>query len=235
VPRRAIPRHEAVERHIHTRIAALRPGDPLESDAEPCQLFRVSCMTVRQATQRLVAEGAIYRVPGVGAFDGEARVPRHIGHLRSFTQEMTHRNKNVSSRMLASETRPGSRDEAVALRLKRNDLVVHLRRLGLADGEPMVIEDVVLPEQFRWLLERDLVTGSLHENLTRAGHEPARAAGTQVALLAGSEDAALLDLSYGDALFVERRVVSAADGTPIERTESRYAANRFVFHIELVH
>ena len=74
--RRAMPRHEAVERHLRSRIASLRPGDQIESDAELCDLFQVSRMTVRQATQRLVTEGVIYRVSGVGTFVGEPQVHR---------------------------------------------------------------------------------------------------------------------------------------------------------------
>lgn len=231
--RQPVRRHEAVERHLRSRVASLRPGDPVESDAELCELFQVSRMTVRQATQRLVAEGVIYRVNGVGTFVGEPQMHRQMGHLRSFTEEMALRGLSVSSKILSSETRRASKDDVAALQLAPRSTVVHLRRLRLAGGEAMAIEDVVLPQSFIWLMERDLANGSLHRELTDHGFHPARATGTQVARLATDEDAELLQLPRGSALFVERRIVRTADGQPIESTESRYAGSRFVFHIEL--
>jgi GntR family transcriptional regulator len=233
VSRSAMPRHEAVERHLRMRIAGLRPGDPIESDAELCELFQVSRMTVRQATQRLVAEGAIYRVSGVGTFVGEPQVHRQMGRLRSFTEEMALRGMSASSKVIAAELRRGSKDEVAALRLAPRSKVVHLRRLRLAAGEPMAIEDVVLPPFCSWILDVDMANGSLHQALTEHGYAPARATGTQVASLATDEEAALLDLPRGAPLFVEQRVVTTEDGSPIERTDSRYAGTRFVFHIEL--
>ncbi|WP_160161864.1 GntR family transcriptional regulator [Embleya hyalina] len=228
-----MPRHEAVERHIRSRIAGLRPGDPLESDAELCELFRVSRMTVRQATQRLVAEGAIYRVSGVGTFVGEPRVHRQMGRLRSFTEEMALRGMTVSSEVLAARLRPGTPDEVAELRLPPKSNVVQVRRIRRAGGEPMAIEDVALPPHCAWLLDVDLAEGSLHRALTDHGLAPVRATGTQVAAIADAEDARLLHIAPGAPVFVERRLVGTASGDPIERTESRYAGARFVFHIEL--
>lgn len=232
--RRTIHRHEAVERHLRSRVAGLQPGDPLESDAELCELFQVSRMTVRQATQLLVAEGLIYRISGVGTFVGHPQMHREMGRLRSFTEEMKLRGHDVASKVLVAEVRRGSKPEIAALGLAPNSKVVHLKRLRLAGGEPMAIEDVVLPPTFAWLLDSDLVNGSLHSSLSEGGYEPAKATGTQIAALATKEDSDLLDIPLKDAIFVENRLITTRDGSLIEFTESRYAGRRFVFHIELV-
>lgn len=232
--RHPISRHQAVERHLRSRIASLSPGDLIESDAELCELFQVSRMTVRQATQRLVAEGAIYRVSGVGTFVAEPQMHRQMGALRSFTAEMSLRGMTVSSKVLIAEMRSGIREEVVALKLARTSQVTHIRRLRLAGGEPMAIEDVVLPPNFSWLLDIDLANQSLHQALSTQGDVPTRATGTQIAAIATTDEARLLDLPSGGAVFVEQRLVVNADGKPIEKTESKYAASRFVFHIELI-
>lgn len=234
VSRRAIPRHEAVERHLRSRIAGLHPGDPLESEAELCDLFQVSRMTVRQAMNRLVSEGAIYRISGVGTFVGQPEVHREMGKLRSFTDEMAARGLRASSRVLSRDVRPGSGEELAALQLAPGANVIEIRRLRSADDEPMAIESTVLTPALTWVLETNLETSSLYSMLESRGVHPARATGTQVAAPATEEDAALLDLVPGAPLLVERRLVMAADGSPIERTETRYAGSRFVFHIELV-
>lgn len=230
---RTVTRHEAVEAHIRQRVRALSPGDPIESDAELCRLFSVSRMTVRQATQRLAAEGVIYRVAGVGTFVGRPEVHRQMGELRSFTNEMASRGQAVRSKTLTATVRAGTKEENAAFRLPPESTVVELRRLRLVEDKPMAIERAVLPSTFAWLLSVDLEAESLHAALTDNGHRPAYAAGTQVAAAATAEDAALLDLEPGAPLFVEQRLVSDDSGAPIEATESRYAGSRFVFHIEL--
>jgi GntR family transcriptional regulator len=226
-------RHEAVERHLRSRIAGLRPGDPVESDAELCALFNVSRMTVRQASQRLVAAGLIYRVPGIGTFVGEPQVHRDAATLRSFTQEMELRGQIADSQVLALEMRRGDKQEIAALRLPPGASVVHLRRLRRADGQPMAVEDVVLPPSCSAVMDADLEHGSLHAALSALGEEPTSATGTQVALLADESDAALLAVEPGAALLVERRLIRNQHGVPLERTETRYVGERFVFHITL--
>lgn len=233
VTKRPMLRHEAVERHLRMRIAGLQPGDPIESDAELCELFGVSRMTVRQATQRLVAQGAIYRVAGVGTFVGHPQLHRDMGQLRSFTAEMERRGRSASSRLVTAELRPGNKGEIAELQLPPRSNVVSISRVRLADDEPMSVETSVLPPAFSWLLDEDLEKGSLHALLTQHGFQPAHATGTQVAELATDNDAQLLQLDVGAAMFVERRLVTTSSGMPIESTESRYAGSRFVFHIEL--
>lgn len=231
--RRTMHRHEAVERHLRSRIAGLHPGDPLESEADLCDLFQVSRMTVRQAMNRLVAEGAIYRISGVGTFVGQPEVHRQMGRLLSFTAEMAQRGVRASSRVLMQRARPATNEELATLRLAPKSKVVELRRLRLADDEPMAIETAVLAPSLAWLVDEDLEGTSLYETLSSRGVHPAHATGTQVASLASDEDARLLELPPRAPLFVERRLVTAQDGTPIEFTETRYAGARFVFHIEL--
>jgi GntR family transcriptional regulator len=228
-----MPRHEAVERHLRGRIAGLEPGDQLESEAELCELFHVSRMTVRQAMNRLVSEGAIYRISGVGTFVGHSEVHREMGRLRSFTAEMTQRGMKASSRILSMGIREASGDEVAALRLAPRSNVLAIHRLRLADNEPMAIETTALTPDLAWVEHEDLSSGSLHATLSAHGVRPARATGTQRAELATDRDGALLELELPSALFVEQRLIYDEGGSPVEATETRYAGNRFVFHIEL--
>lgn len=228
-----MPRHEAVERHLRSRIAGLQPGDPLESEADLCEMFQVSRMTVRQAMNRLVAEGAIYRISGIGTFVGHPEVHRQMGKLRSFTEEMELRGMRAASQFISREVRPATKEELAALQLTPGSNVLEIRRLRLADDEPLAIESSVLTPSLLWVATADLESASLYATLKAQGISPERATGTQIAGLANSEDARLLDLTEGAPIFIERRLVSGREGVPIESTESRYAGSRFVFHIEL--
>ncbi|MFB4284210.1 GntR family transcriptional regulator [Nonomuraea sp. MTCD27] len=231
--RKSIPRHQAVERHLRSRIANLHPGDPVESDADLSALFNVSRMTVRQAAQRLVDEGLIYRVPGVGTFVAEPKVHRDIARLRSFTEEMARRGAVPGSRMLSGELRTGTAVELAALHLAPRSKVTHVRRLRLADDKPVAIENVVLPMSCSAVLNEDLEHSSLHEALRALGEIPTSATGTLVAVNADAEDAKLLQVDPGSALLVEERLILNQNGQPLERTQTRYLGDEFVFHITL--
>ena len=46
-----------------------------------------------------------------------------------------------------------------------------------------------------------------------------------------SDDAALLGVAVGEPMLVERRLIFDQRGRPIERTESRYAADRYGLNV----
>lgn len=225
-------RHEMVEQHLRSQIGQSNPGDALESDADLCELFGVSRMTVRQATQRLVAEGLIYRTPGRGTFVARPQLHRHTNTLLSLSADMARRGQTVHSRVLVAHTRLIEADEIGPLRLSSSSIVTHIGRLRLADDVPIAIENVVLPVRFSWLLDLDLTLNSLHQALADHGEPPTHATGTQIAAVAGFDDADLLQVSPGAPLFIENRTIYSA-GRPIELTTSRYAGTRFVYHVDL--
>jgi len=127
-----IPRYYEIEQVLRARVAALRPGDLVPSDAELCEEFGVSRMTARNAMQRLQQEGLVQRIPGRGTFVAERPVHRQAGSLISFTDEMRRRGRRPSSRVLRSLVRPATVDEAARLAVDR---VVELVRLRLADAD----------------------------------------------------------------------------------------------------
>lgn len=222
------PQYRQIERALRERISALRPGERVPSDAELSVEFGVSRMTARHAMQRLAEDGLIRREPGRGSFVAKPPAHRHTNRLMTFTQEMTRAGRVPSSRVLTRIVRPASAAEASSLGIAARDPVVHLRRLRLADGVPIVLESTtLLGATADAVMAADLATGSLHEALRTAGFEPRRGTGTISAAAATDDDASLLTIEIGDALLVEQRVIADAEGRRIEATESRYRADRY--------
>ena len=146
----------------------------------------------------------------------------------TFTQEMLRRGRVPSSRLLTRVIRPSSAGESAALDIPSRQPVVHLRRIRLADDEPMALESTVLIGACAdAVMTADLAHGSLHETLGRAGFVLRRGTGTIAAAAATAEDARLLGIRTGDPLLVERRVITDGHGRRIEATESRYPADRY--------
>ena len=134
--------------------------------------------------------------------------------------------------MLTRAIRPSTRREADALDVPVGEPIVEIRRIRLADSEPIALESVILVGSCAGaVMTADLERGSLHEAITRGGLTLRRGTGTVTAAAATGEDARLLDIRRGDPLLVERRVIADVDGRRIESTESRYPADRYALDV----
>jgi DNA-binding GntR family transcriptional regulator len=227
------PQHRQIEQALRARIATMPPGERMPSDAELCLEFGVSRMTARHAMQRLAEDGLIRREPGRGTFVARRTAHRRTNRLMTFTQEMTRAGRVPSSRVLTRVIRPSTTDEAAMLGIPSRQPIVELRRLRLADGEPIVLETAVLiGATAPAVMTADLANGSLHDTLREADHLLRRGTGTITAAAATAEDARLLGIRPGDPLLVERRVIVDGHDRPIEATESRYAAGRYGLEVQ---
>ncbi|MFV2062388.1 MAG: GntR family transcriptional regulator [Chloroflexota bacterium] len=222
------PRYREIEQALRDRIAALRPGQRLPSDAELCAEFGVSRMTARHAMGQLADEGLVRRDPGRGTFVAEPPTHRRATFLMTFTREMRRQGRVPSSRTVSLLERPASDAERAQLRTREDDTVIVLRRVRLADGEAVAVETAVLVSRCAALVRAaDLDTGSLHEVLIEGGIVPTRGNASIGAEAASDEDAMLLGIHAGAPVLVERRLILDQRGQPMERTESRYAADRY--------
>src|SRR5438105_13088472 len=134
------PRYRESEQAIRQRLARLKPGADLPSDAQLCEEFGVSRMTARHAMNRLAQEGLVFRVRGRGTFVGEPPTHRRANSLLSFSNEMRRQGRVPSSRLLGRALRPPTREEAVRLQLKDSEKVVWLRKIRLASGHPNAVD-----------------------------------------------------------------------------------------------
>jgi GntR family transcriptional regulator len=226
-------RYREIEQWLRTLVEGARPGDPLPSEAELCERFSVSRMTVRQALQELTNDGLVERRRGQGTFVAHRPVHRRPGVFLSFTEEMHRRGAQATSRLLSAGLDDPRRPEAEDLGLAPGSQVVRVARVRLADGVPVALEDAALVPELAGVLEEDLGGGSLHGALERRGIVATRATGTITARLARASETELLDLAPQAALLVELRILFDQEGRVFERTETRYVADRYV--IDVVH
>ena len=226
-------RYREIERYLRTLVEGANPGDPLPSEAELCERFSVSRMTVRQALAELTNDGLVERRRGQGTFVAHRPVHRRPGVFLSFTEEMNRRGAHATSRLLAAGMDEPRRSETRDLGLAPDSQVVRVIRVRMADGVPVALEDAALLPELRGVLEEDLGGGSLHGALERRGVVATRATGTITARLARASETELLDLAPQSALLVELRTLFDQDGRVFERTETRYVADRYV--IDVVH
>lgn len=225
-------KHEALYHALRAEIgASLRPHDPLPSERELVTRFGVSRATVRQAVGRLEEEGLVYRAQGSGTFVADPATISKSLALTSFSEDMRSRRLTPDSRLLELTIVPARVVVARDLSVSPGAQMVHIRRLRLADGLPMCIEEVWLPVERVGVLDAATVTGSLYETLAGRGVRPHHADQVIAATVVDADQAGLLGVAaYSPALRVDRITYDEA-GAAVERAESIYRADRYDFRI----
>ncbi|MDQ1006758.1 GntR family transcriptional regulator [Streptomyces sp. NPDC002867] len=210
----------------------LSPGDALPSERQLCIDHGVSRVTVREALSQLVSEGLAVRVHGRGTFVAE-RAYRSELRLASFHEDMRRLGLEPGTVVLSIGQDAPPPASATALQMTDGQQAWHVRRLRLADGTPISVEDAwysadVLPE-----LDSVDFTASIYDTLaTRFGHPISRAEQTIGAGPASSETAALLGIRTGTAVMTFDRIAYSGE-QPIEHAYSWFRADRYQLHMTL--
>jgi GntR family transcriptional regulator len=232
-----LPLYQQLKAVVDDRIASGEwlPGTQVPSERELCEQFQISRITVRQALSELVMEGRLTRTQGRGTFVASPRIAQQLTHLTGFTQDMQARGKRPDTKVLQLECIPALPNMIRALQLQAGDRVVLLRRLRLADGEPMAIETACLPDFLCHALLNEKLDGrSLYKLLAKDYHvTPTRAEQRMEAVACPAAEAKLLHTRKGaPVLHIHRRTFNH-DGRPFESVESFYRGDKYVFYAEL--
>ena len=154
--------------------------------------------------------------------------------LTGFTEEMRRHSLQATSRILAQFEAEADARVTGALRLAANSRVLTVKRLRLANGEPLSVQTAHIPAGRVPGLR--LADGtSLYEVLQRQYDlYPARARETYVAGLADEATAALLEIPAGSPVFGVERVTFALNEQPFEFVQSTVRGDRYAIVLELV-
>jgi len=223
-------KYEIVAAGIRALISAsLAPHDALPSERDLMASYGVSRMTVRAAIAKLADEGRVYNIRGSGTFVGSITSFTRTPKLTSFTEDMTNRGFIASSKTLAVARIEADEEIAGHLAIPVGTECTHMRRLRLADINPMAIEDVYLPTSVV-AIESLRLDESLYAQLAATGHEVYRAEEDIRAINLTPGDSRLLDVPDGSAALQVERVGSSRKGQLVEFARTIYRADRYNFH-----
>lgn len=207
----------------------LRPGDALPSEDELSRTCGVSRMTARHALQSLKNQGFATRHKGQGTFVSQPRLEKDITHLSGFTAEMRALGLRPGSRILSAETVPAPVEVASRLHVEVGAPMFNLRRLRLADGLPVAVEEVWLSRvQFPGVDKIDFASSSLYQTLReRYGIRVSRADEVLEARAVSRHEAELLEVPRRSSVLVISRTLWNVDGKPVETAHSVYRGDRY--------
>jgi len=220
------------------RERGLRPGDRLPTEAALERRYGVSATTIRRALNDLAAEGLVRRIQGKGTFVGTPKIHQET-LLRSFTELLLSQGYTPEHRLLESSIEPAPMDVAEDLDIQVGASCRRLRRLHLADNNPIGVSDTWIPRDILGphdaLLERGLETGSLYSLLENppVGINLHRAIETISPSLASEADAQLLGCALGDAVLAIKRITFDVNDRAIESARIAFAGERYEYRVEM--
>lgn len=231
-----IPLHHQVYLDLKAALDAgeWRAGDRLPTERDMAERYGCSLITIRRALSELVREGRLERTRGRGTFVLARRIDVDFSGSLSFSEELRLQGLEPQTRLVASRPEAAREGAAQALGLEVGAPTLYLERLRLADGEPLLLEQVHLPaERLPGLLASDLERGSLYELLSdRYGIRVARTREALEPVRLRAREARLLGRRPGSLALLIEGIASAADDIPIEFGRTFVRGDRSRYYVE---
>ncbi len=148
------------------RSEAWPRGEKIPAERELCEMYGVSRITVRKAIEELTRSGKLKRIQGKGTFVAEHPITQQLGMVYSFSQEMEKQGKISSTKVLDIEIIAADDKLADRLNIEQGEQVIVLKRLRLADDQPIMYERTYFKKQrYEKLLEVDFNKVGLYKTL----------------------------------------------------------------------
>jgi len=241
------PLYRRIGTEILRRMAAgeLPPGARLEPEVVLARQFGVSRQTVRAALAALVRDGRLERKPGRGTVVLQPKIEQRLQRFYRIEHTTAACGCILAARVLARGRL--QRDDELAERacaqlgLANPAEIGYLLRLRVADGLPLLLENIAFPVQVCPVLvdepalgESDPGTRSFYDVLAaRAGLDVTRAREVFRPVLVTGYVARLLGVGGGVAAFEVERTSFAVD-RPIEWRQTIVRGDHFSFGIDLL-
>ena len=215
-------------------IEALGVGDAIPSERQLGVDLGVSRLTVRAALDELVREGYLVRRRGAGTFVAAPKVAKGID-INSFSDDMRARGMTPASRTLDLRVIPAGARLGRILHVSPAEPVVAVKRLRLADGDPMAIELL----HVRQSLVPGMTGADLEENsfydLLASRYEVSIVGGSQTIepTVTNEEESSALGVPLHSPALLFERVTRSASGDIVEFTSSTYRGDRYRLVTEL--
>jgi GntR family transcriptional regulator len=234
------PAYQTLREQLRGEIAAgnYRDGARLPTESELVAQHGLSRQTVRRAFQDLVAEGAVYRVPGRGTYASEPgrRYLRQLGSI----EDLMSLSDDTTMEVLAGLRRRVDVDAASRLRLD-DDVVYSVVFRRLHDGIPFVLTTVhLVPSAAQQVSDSQaLADGAVGTHTVIGLLEPhlsepiAQAAQSITVAPADGLVANAVGCEVGHPMLRVDRLYSDSSGGPVELSVSHFLPEQYTYRVTL--
>lgn len=213
-----VPMYQQIADDLKSKIMSgeIAENTKLMSEDELEQNYGASRITVRRAISILADEELVAKKQGIGTFVTVKKLNRILSNKPlSFTEMCAAEGKTAAARIITVEQIAATKYLAKNLTcVNKGDKLIRLYRLRLCDGEPVMLEDTFLPEQYSLLLNSDL-TSSISAALRKNGVALAHATKTVEICYAEPDEAKYLGVPEKQPLLLHKDFIYDQNGEQI--------------------
>ena len=140
--KKRIAQYKQIEKDILDKIQTgyFKQNDMIPTELELSKTYNVSRVTVRRATDNLVAQGLLYRTAGVGTFVNHNPATQKIATLKSFTEEMEELGLKAYTKINSFSIIEADSKIARMIGVKPNDMIYYIERIRYGNDDIFVFE-----------------------------------------------------------------------------------------------
>jgi len=215
-------------------IDQLQVGEAIPPERRLSSDLGISRLTLRAALDDLVRDGYLERRHGSGTFVSEPKIAQQLT-LTSFSEDMRRRGMTAGSRTIELKETHAGAAVGRALKLSPDDRVVLIRRLRLADGDPMALETLHVPAALVPGLSREALENASFYELLEKEYGVVIESGMQSIepTVTNEEESELLGVPLHSPAFLFERTSRTAGGETVEFVRSLYRGDRYRLVAEL--
>jgi DNA-binding GntR family transcriptional regulator len=203
---------------LRGQIAAgvFRPGDRLPSEAQLCERYGVSPMTVRRAVNILVDQGVVIAEQGRGTFVRPLELGTAIFDLDRL-QRLFRGEEQATVKLLEAHITSATERTARKLAIQAGEKTVFIRRLIYQGEDPMLLHrEHVIYEPTRPVVEAELEVTALYGLFSGGGESTLKRGDLTIdATVLTQEEAGVLHAEVGAAAFRLEHIFYDFDDRPV--------------------
>ncbi|MFZ5944723.1 MAG: GntR family transcriptional regulator [Bacillota bacterium] len=240
----SVPLHKQVEAILKDLIInKLKPDDQIPSERDLCKMYGLSRTTIRQAINKEVNEGNLYRIQGKGTFVAKPKIYQELFKMSSFKETILARGMKPKMMIYSSDFLIANLQTATLLNISPHEEILKIILVGYADEEPIALYKSYLPAGLGQLTLKEaekcekngeaFSTFELYKNCCDV--EPHITNQTFEAILPNDFSAKVLKICNNQPVFKVTSLVYTKENKPIEYKEAYYRGDKFKFNISRKH
>ncbi len=234
---RQVPLHYQIADYLLMMLdgGSLTRGERLPPEEELKEIFGVSRMTVRHATDHLVGRGLLVRKQGRGTYWTEKAASVGRGKLSGINREIFKITEKTEVKVISKHTDAAPEEVSKFLRIPAESEVIVFERLRSMRGEPISYTVNYLPVATGELVEKShLETMTMMETLEKVLKIDLGVVEHVVEITrAGADAARHLRLSVLDPVLTVKTSIFDTSSSPVEIVWTHFVENKYKFRVVL--
>jgi GntR family transcriptional regulator len=210
-----------------------KSGQKIPPEAELCELYKLSRITVRKSIEELVRDGYLVRFQGKGTFVASVSFEQKLSKFYSFSEALLQKGKKEQVKMLSFSAENADDAAARQLSINPDEKIFRVVRLRSVDNTIYALETSYIPARLcPSLSKKAIIEKGLYNSMRKLGLNPQRIIEKFHAAALRPQEAKQMQLKTGQPVIHLERTTFDED-TIIEYCVSVVRGDFFTYTVEL--